>query len=247
MKITSGCFAVLGLAYFPPWFVNAGFIVGNHTTLIIDSGPSYIAAGTIHGYAFNVRPSNKIIVVNTEKHLDHISGNCFFRENGIDVYGYKGVARTNDELRQDIEEWNESILNKTRRDLREAEIFYDRTHIVNPNKVVNDGEFFDLGEVVAEILPTKGHTQTNISVYVKEKKILYCGDCIVDKFIPNLGSGNIDDWKTWIHSLDMISELELEYIVPGHGDVIRGKEITNQINRMKQILSQAIETGMLPA
>ena len=74
MKLTKNCFAVLGFGYYPPWIVNSGFILGANKTLVVDSG-LIIAAQTIYGYAKNVKPGNEIIVVNTEKHLDHIGGN----------------------------------------------------------------------------------------------------------------------------------------------------------------------------
>jgi glyoxylase-like metal-dependent hydrolase (beta-lactamase superfamily II) len=247
MKVSSSCYAVLGLGYSPPWVVNSGFIVGSKSTMIIDAGPSYIAAQTIYGYAHNVRPQNKIFVINTEKHLDHIAGNCFFREKGIDVYGYEGINRSDAELKQDIDEWNNSILNKTRRAQHEEEIFFEKTHIVNPNKLVKENDMFDLGGVTAEILSTKGHTQTNISVYVKNEQVLFTGDCIVGKYIPNLGSGNVKDWNTWIDSLEMILQLDLKNVVPGHGNILAAEEIKTEIERIKNLLSKAIESGMLPA
>ncbi|MFZ1979039.1 MAG: MBL fold metallo-hydrolase [Bacteroidota bacterium] len=72
MKFTDNCYAITGLYYIPPWSVNAGFIAGKKKTLIVDTGGSTISAQTIDGYASSVRPGNEIIVINTEKHLDHI-------------------------------------------------------------------------------------------------------------------------------------------------------------------------------
>ena len=246
MKISSSCYAILGLGYSPPWVVNAGFIVGNNRTMVIDTGPSYIAAQTIYGYAHNVKPQNEIFVVNTEKHLDHISGNCFFSEKGIDVYGYEGIIRSDDDLQQDINEWNDSILNEKRRVLREEKIFFEGTHILNPNKILKDGDSFDLGGITVEIISTKGHTQTNISVHVKDEKVLFTGDCIVGKYIPNLGGGNIDDWKIWTKSLELISTLDLKYVIPGHGNVLNDFEIGVEIERIKNILEEAINSGLPP-
>ena len=78
MKISQHCYLISGLSVEPPWTVNAGFIVGRHTTLIVDTGSNYLSAQTIYGYALCAKPGNKLIVVNTEPHFDHIGGNSFF-------------------------------------------------------------------------------------------------------------------------------------------------------------------------
>ncbi len=38
MRLSNRCYAVTGLAYQLPWVVNAGFIVGDEETLIVDTG-----------------------------------------------------------------------------------------------------------------------------------------------------------------------------------------------------------------
>ena len=45
MKISARCYAVTGLAYSPPWSVNAGFITGEEVTLIVDTGGNGAACG----------------------------------------------------------------------------------------------------------------------------------------------------------------------------------------------------------
>ena len=44
MRLSPRCFAVTGLAYIPPWSVNAGFVAGEHTTLVVDTGANALAA-----------------------------------------------------------------------------------------------------------------------------------------------------------------------------------------------------------
>ena len=51
-----------------------------HTTLIVDAAANALAAATIHGYATIARPGNRLGVIDTEKHFDHIGGNAYFRE-----------------------------------------------------------------------------------------------------------------------------------------------------------------------
>jgi alkyl sulfatase BDS1-like metallo-beta-lactamase superfamily hydrolase len=80
MRISNRCYAITGLGFTPPWEVNAGFIVGDAKTLVVDTWPTYFAARTVYGYARSARPNNEMIAVNTEMHVDHIMGNSFFQE-----------------------------------------------------------------------------------------------------------------------------------------------------------------------
>ncbi|HUA18538.1 MAG TPA: hypothetical protein VMB25_07325 [Bryobacteraceae bacterium] len=123
-----------GLAYSPPWYVNAGFIAGDHTTLIADTGGNAAAAATIHGYATAVRPSNRIIALDLEKHFDHIGGNSYFHQRGIDVYGHAGIERTAAEFQAEIDAFNAVIPDAARRAQREAEVFFADTQLINPNR-----------------------------------------------------------------------------------------------------------------
>ena len=63
MKLSDTSYAVTGLGATPPWVVNAGFIVGQARTLVIDTGMNRLAAQTIFGYATAVRPENDLNVL----------------------------------------------------------------------------------------------------------------------------------------------------------------------------------------
>ncbi len=247
MKLTNNCYAILGIGFIPPWTVSSGFVVGEEKTLIIDSGPNYLAAHTIFGYAKNVKPTNEIIVVNIEKHLDHIGGNSLFHENGIKIYGHPAISRNDDDLIVDISDFNKSILNSKRKAAHEEYVFYENTRIVNPGAHVKNGEVISLGgNTEVSVIYTLGHTPTNISILVKGEKILYCGDLITSGYLPNLECGTKDDWNIWMNSLDLISELDVEQIVPGHGKIISGANIKFEITRMKELLNEAIINNKAP-
>ena len=247
MKLTDNCFAVLGLGYSPPWVVNSGFVVGSEKTLIVDSGPMYLAAQTIYGYAKNIKPKNEMIVVNTEKHFDHIGGNSFFKEKGIKIYAHEKNIRTEKEFDEEKKYFNKIIDNTKRRDANEEKIFFQSTTMVKPDYSLNDNEIFLLGNnVEAKIISTPGHTQTNISIFIPQDKVLYCGDCITNGYIPNLEAGNEDDWKIWLKSLELISSLDLDFIVPGHGNMIFGSDINERITVIRKTIEEAIIKGKAP-
>jgi glyoxylase-like metal-dependent hydrolase (beta-lactamase superfamily II) len=246
MRLSDHCYAVTGLGYSLPWCVNAGFIAGDETTLIVDTGGNRLAAQTIHGYACAVRPYNKLRVINTEKHFDHIGGNGYFRELGIDVWGHAGIARTLDEFQAEIAEFNDAIPDRARRARHEAQAFFYRTNLTNPNCPIHNETTFDLGGLKAEILLTPGHTQTNLLVWVPQEDVLFTGDCVVREYLPNLDAGSSDDWQQWLESLNRIERLKPSFIVGGHGPVSSGNEIPAAIDAMRKVLRESIARGCSP-
>jgi glyoxylase-like metal-dependent hydrolase (beta-lactamase superfamily II) len=246
MRLSDRCFAVTGLAYVPPWSVNSGFVAGERITLLVDTGANALAAATIHGYASAARPDNRLIVINTEKHFDHIGGNGFFREQGIDIHGHIGVQRTDDEFRSEIAEFNEQISSPARRVGREAEVFYSGTRLANPNRPISQDTVLNLGDCEAQIILTPGHTPTNLSVYVPSDGVLFSGDCLVNGYMPNLDCGTISDWQDWLRSLDRIAGLAPKIVVPGHGPVTRDGEVTRLIEAVRKTIEQSLESGRSP-
>jgi cyclase len=240
MRVSDHCYAASGFAYIPPWGVNAGFVVGEGATLIVDSGPSPAAAETILGYALSVRPGNALRLVNTERHLDHIIGNSVFHNQGIDIYGHASIARTDDDLRADVEEYNTCIPDMARRAAREGRLLFADARIVNPSHPLEKETVFDLGGVHAEIIFTPGHTPANLCVFVAEERVLFCGDSLVPDYQPNLGGGGPDEWRQWRVSLDRIAALAPIVAVPGHGRILRSsQDVAAEIGRLACILEQS--------
>ena len=247
MKISKSCYAITGLSAETPWTVNSGFVVGDHSTLIIDTGSNYLSAQTIFGYSTGINQDNKSLVINTEPHFDHIGGNSFFRERGIDIFAHPGIRRTEEIFNQNKEEFNRTIQNSVRRAANEAEAFFYNTLLANPNKCVIQGDIISLGGIEAKIFETPGHTPFNVSIFIEPESILYCGDCVVSEYLPNLEAGDQQDWSNWLQALGTIENLDPVALVPGHGHIIVGKSnIKVELKRMRRILNTAIKESKAP-
>jgi glyoxylase-like metal-dependent hydrolase (beta-lactamase superfamily II) len=240
MRLSAHCFAVTGLAYVPPWTVNAGFVCGEERTLVIDTGANAMAAQTIHGYAVAARPSNSLMAINTEKHFDHIGGNSYFRRRGIDVYGHQSAQRSPQEFQAEVAEFAAQIANSVRRAHHEEDVFYHATELANPNCPVQGDRVLDLGGCSAKVLLTPGHTPSNISIYVPEDGVLYCGDCLVSGYLPNLDCGTLPDWREWLGSLDRIVKLAPTTIMAGHGPVATGDAVPLMIESVRSVIEAAV-------
>jgi glyoxylase-like metal-dependent hydrolase (beta-lactamase superfamily II) len=247
MKLTDHCYAVTGLYFSVPWNINAGFIVGGKKTLIIDSGSNTGSAQTIYGYAKIVKPDNELLLINTEQHLDHIGGNGYFSEKGVSLYGHASIQRNQNELSSMLEEINSGIANTVRREHREGFIAFKNTAIVNPDKKIDHDMELGIGGMDVQVMLTPGHTPSNISIYQRDENVLYCGDCILPEFIPNLEEGTIPDWQSWLASLEKIQRLDIKIMVPGHGNVLTEKtNIGQEIERIKNIIDIAIQNKKAP-
>ncbi len=246
MKISQHCYAITGLAFLPPWTVNAGLIAGESATLVVDTGATMQAARTIYGYARSVRPANRLLAINTECHLDHMSGNSLFHEQGVAIYGHHAIARTEAELEGAIGALNACLPDRVRREQNEARIFYAGTHIVNPDRLIEQDTIIDLGSFSVQVVLTPGHTVTNLSIFVPTDGVLFCGDCLVTAYLPNLEEGGPTEWQTWLHSLARLEDLSPEVIVPGHGEVLYRPEIAREVQRTRAILETALASGKAP-
>ena len=246
MKISEYCYALTGLCDVPPWAANAGLVAGRTKTLIIDTGINLLSAQTIFGYATAVQPENELVVINTERHFDHIGGNGFFRDRQIDIFGHVGINRTEDALTSNAADYNACITNPVRQAAFEAHTFFTETVVTNPNQPISQDMTFDLGQLEVQVLLTPGHTPTNLSVFVPAERVLFCSDCLVNGFIPNLEDGTPDDWQAWLDSLDKLEALAPTLVVPGHGQFFRGDAIAAEFERTRQVLLAAIEAGQAP-
>jgi glyoxylase-like metal-dependent hydrolase (beta-lactamase superfamily II) len=104
----------------------------------------------------------------------------------------------------------------------------------------------NLGACEIQVLLTPGHTPSNVSVYVPSDAALYCGDCLINGYVPNLDAGSIDDWREWLKSLERLAALAPRIVVAGHGPVATGDEVPRMIQKVREILRQSIETGRSP-
>lgn len=104
-------------------------------------------------------------------------------------------------------------------------------YVARFNSEFSLGEELDLGGLKLRILRTPGHTPGGISIYWQNAKVLYSGDTVFYKGVgrTDLPGGDIMALKK---SVEMLSELDVEYLLPGHHygfpqnhvGIIKGKE-----------------------
>jgi hydroxyacylglutathione hydrolase len=91
-----------------------------------------------------------------------------------------------------------------------------------PDFFLKEGDL-RIGDHTFQVLITPGHSPGSLCLYWPEKRALFTGDLIFDQGIgrTDLPGGNGDLLKK---SIKRIEDLDIEYILSGHGEVIKGKK-----------------------
>ena len=94
--------------------------------------------------------------------------------------------------------------------------------VIRTDFFLKEGELF-LGKERFEVFEAPSHSPGSICLFWPSKKLLITGDVIF-----SMGVGRTDfpggDGKRLKESIDRLADLDVETILPGHGDIIAGKE-----------------------
>ena len=101
---------------------------------------------------------------------------------------------------------------------------------VDPSFYLKEGDL-SLGakndKVAVKVIFTPGHSPGSVSLYLEEEKILISGDVV---FAGSIGRTDFPGGSSSLlrKSIDELSQLDVEYLVPGHstemGSIIAGKD-----------------------
>jgi cyclase len=154
-------------------------------------------------------------LINTEPHGDHISGNAYFPK--VEVIGQR-------KLQECFERYLLAFGTIEEKRERFKQTDPDSVWLVGhpdyldphpPSRTFEDRLSLHLGNHTFEIIHMPGHTAPQTSVYVPEEGIVFTGDNVFHKCRTWLQE--CDPWE-WLKALDQIAALDVETIVPGHGE-----------------------------
>jgi hydroxyacylglutathione hydrolase len=186
------------------------YVIDGEMTVLIDPGHSRHVGRLFHQMEEDGLSSEKIdLVIITHSHPDHMEG--------LEVFAHKPIkiAMSREEERYLLEngrflfEMMGQPIPKFRID------FY-----------LKEGELH-LGKKIFRIYQTPGHSPGSLSIYWPERKVLFTGDLI---FYGGIGRTDFPEGnsKLLMESIEQMSALDTELLLPGHGDVVMGKDLVLQ-------------------
>jgi glyoxylase-like metal-dependent hydrolase (beta-lactamase superfamily II) len=145
-------------------------------------------------------------LINTHSHSDHIGGNAAVkREYGSEILIPVGIE-------QHIEHWNEEALLLSPAGQVGERFIHDGT--------LSPGTTVGMGGLSWQVLAVPGHDMDALAFYCPDKRILISGDALwQDGFGIVFGEllGDPDALPATRRTLEMISRLAIDVVIPGHG------------------------------
>lgn len=166
------------------------------------------------------------LIINTHSHPDHCEANQALVERSRAKKGKGGAKRALITLHEDEAEYQRAAGEWLTRILgTEAKFepdFYLREGILNLGKE---------RKINLEVLHTPGHSPGSISLYWPDNGVLITGDVV---FYGAVGRTDLPggDGRLLKESIERLSELDIEYLLPGHstefGAIMKGKDKVRQ-------------------
>lgn len=191
--------------------VTAGAIIGPQWAVLIDTLMPEETPHIKHFLESELMMPVRY-VINTHHHADHSWGNCFFPNATI---------ISHDLCRKYMIEKSMSALNEA----VEGGMYFKDICIIPPDITVADGSLFlRIGKKQIQIFATPGHSDDSVAVLLEEDRILFAGDSFMP--VPFFVGG---DYDVLLSTLIRYSEMGLENIIQGHGDIILRGEIDDKV------------------
>jgi len=155
-------------------------------------------------------------IIATHHHFDHIIGNKTFGGRVI----MHEVAK--DEMFEKDGTLRESMAAGAPGRTKEEVDFILSQPLVSPEITFEDEMSLYMGSVKFRLSHVGGHTVGSICVYLEDEKILLTGDNLTAGLHPYKGHAN---FKDWIEALKWMKCLDVDLIIPGHGEVCEVGEL----------------------
>ena len=242
---------------------NGALVVGENDVLLVDSHMTPAAARALLKDLPLVTDKPIRYVVNTHFHFDHVQGNQVFgpeveivahewthqriaagdtrRGRGYDFFIGTIPGRL-EELERRLEEAPAEERAEIEANLGFMRALWEQdqeTQLVQPTLALRQAiSLFRGGREIRVLFFGRGHTGGDVVVYLPQERVLVTGDLITEG-VPYMGDGHLLEWA---ETLEAVKALEIDVILPGHGNALQGAErIEHLQGYLRELWHKAVE------
>lgn len=207
-------------------FVETKYLGANVGCVITEQGPVLIDTPMLPEEASDLRDQLRQLsqadiayIIYTHQHFDHVMGSAFLTRRTI-AYNeaISGIKYLETNLAKEITLFSPDLY-------EEKKEIFDNLEIILPQITFSSELRLYMGDRTLELTFVGGHSSASIVVYVPEDRVLFAGDNIVTGQLPFTANCR---FGPWIEMLRRVEKMEINTIVPGHGDTC-GQEVTRNI------------------
>lgn len=214
---------------------NSCFVTTSEGIVVIDT--PYLPTDAMRWRDEIAKRGEVRFVINTEHHRDHVTGNYFFSGIVVSSQGVKAAfgdtLGTPEDVRQRVKETDPEGLYL-------VENYQPRP----PTIAFSDRLNLYVGDCTFELIFLPGHTPGQIGVYLPQERIIFTGDNFTNGWQPSLAYCCPLEW---VESLQRIEAMDVDTVVPGHGEVGNLKAVRvfrAFIQQCIDVVRDAISQGM---
>jgi len=173
------------------------YLIENGKRILIDPGHAHLLRNVENGLDdLKIGISGVDVVIITHAHPDHLEGAERFVKTAL-------LAMNGEEYEL----------------LRRLAGHY--IQCPEPDVLLQEGDLV-IGDLQFDVLVTPGHSPASICLYWPLRKALFTGDVV---FSQSIGRSDLPggDGARLKESIERLSQLDVEYLLPGHGEPVIGK------------------------
>jgi len=196
------------------------YVIKDDLNVVIDPGSTQFLPALVQDlHKDGIDPEDINTITNTHLHIDHCWGDEAFKE----LSGAKIALHPAQKKFQEVTA------------VEVSRFFGQQVVEINEDSLLDNGKL-NTGSLELELILSPGHSLDSVCFYSKKEKFLICGDVIFNRNIgrADLPGGSASELK---QSIERLSQLDIEYLLPGHMDIITGAE---EVKRNFEFIKQNV-------